>query len=92
MNCIDPLYRQITYLMEQNELYKVLQMDIESFESFYQVQMKKYKPLPKKKPAPKKTTPAPKKNPANPAESGEDMVDSIQTPKDKVVETNDQDN
>ena len=92
MNFTEPLYRQITYLMEQNELHDVLQMDIESFESFYQVQMKKYKPIPKKKPVPKKTAPAPKKNPANAAESGEDTVDPNQTPKDKVVETNDQEN
>ena len=91
MNCTEPLYRQITYLMEQDELHDVLQMDIESFESFYQIQMKKYKPIAKKKPGPKKTNPAPKKNSANAAESGEELVDPNQTPQDKVVETNDQD-
>ena len=65
-------------------------MDIESFESFYTVKMKKYKP-PKKKPATKNTATAAKKSQASTAESGEDTVDPNQTPKDKVVETNDQD-
>ena len=90
MNCTDALYRQITYLMEQNELHDVLQMDIESFECFYTVKMKKYKPIPKKKPA-TRIAPAAKKSQASAAESGEDTVDPNQTPKDKVVETNDQD-
>ena len=90
MNCTDALYRQITYLMEQNEQHDVLQMDIESFESFYTVKMKKYKP-PKKKPATKNTATAAKKSQTSAAESGEDTVDPNQTPKDKVVETNDQD-
>ena len=90
MNCTDALYRQITYLMEQNEQHDVLQMDIESFESFYTAKMKKYKPS-KKKPATKNTATAARKSQASAAESGEDTVDPNQTPKDKVVETNDQD-
>ena len=77
--------------MEQNEQHDVLQMDIESFDGFYTVKMKKYKPIPKKKPATKNTAPAAKKSQASAAESGEDTVDPNQTPKDKVVETNDQD-
>jgi len=87
--CTDALYRQITYLMEQNEEHNVLRMDIESFESFYTAKMKKYRPS-KKKP-PTKTATAAKKSQASGAESGEDTVDPDQTPKDKVIETNDQD-
>lgn len=87
--CTDALYRQITYLMEQNEEHNVLRMDIESFESFYTAKMKKYRPSKKKPPA--KTATAAKKSQASGAESGEDTVDPDQTPKDKVVETNDQD-
>ena len=90
-NCTEPLYRTITYLIEQDEIYSVLEMDVESFESFYHSQMKKYKPATKKKTGPKKATPAPKKNQAKPAESGEELADPDQTPQDKVVETHDHD-
>ena len=89
--CTEPLWRIISYLMEQNELHEVLGMDQESFESFYKVQMKKWKPPVKKKTGPKKVAPVPNKNPAKPPEGENDIVEVEQTPQDKVIETHDND-
>ena len=89
--CTEPQIRIISYLMEQNDIHQVIGMDQESFESFYQIQMKKYKPAVKKKTGLKKSAPVTKKNQAKQAEAGEELVDPDQTPQDKVVETHDHD-
>ena len=75
--------------MEQNEHHEVLGMDQESFESFYKVNMKKWKPPAKKKGPKKVTAPVPNKNPAKPTEEENDIVEVEQTPQEKVTETND---
>ena len=89
--CTEPLWRIISYLMEQNEQHEVLGMDQESFESFYKVNMKKWKP-PVKKKGPKKVAPVPNKNPAKPTEEENDIVEVEQTPQEKVTETHDNTN
>ena len=90
-SCTEQIYRTITYLMEQDETYNILAMDMERFDSFYSQYMKKFKPATKKKTAAKKITSAPKKAPPKPAESGNQLADSDQTTQEKVAETNDQD-